>query len=109
MKTFLLLCLSCLSFLSIEAQKVQTFPGEKDWVIKGVASNAKEWFFGTDDVFDKDILYFNNNEVVFPVRYDNKASGLVKMNKEGKVLWALNFTSAVLGIGKQKDGVIVFL
>lgn len=109
MKTFLLLCLSSFSFLSIEAQKVQTFPGEKNWVIKGVASNAKEWFFGTDDVFNKDILYFNNNEVVFPVRYDNKASGLVKMNKEGKVLWTLDFTSAVLGIGKQKDGVIVFL
>jgi hypothetical protein len=109
MKTLLLLSLSSLSFLFINAQKVQTLPAEKDWVIKSVASNAKEWFFGTDDVFDKDILYLNDSEVVFPVRYDNKASGLVKMNKDGKVVWTLNFTSAVLGIGKQKNGVIVFL
>ncbi len=68
MKIFLLLCLATLSFLFTTAQKVQTLPGEKKWVIKGVGSHTKEWSFNTDDVFDKHILYFNNSEAIFPVR-----------------------------------------
>lgn len=107
MKVLLLLCCSGFSFLLTNAQKTQVLPGEKDWVITSVNSNAKEWFFGTGDVFDKDILYFTN-EVVFPVRYD-KGSGLVKMTKDGKIAWTLNFPSAIIGIGKQKEQVLVFL
>lgn len=107
MKIFLLLCLSTLSFLFTAAQKLQTLPGEREWVIKGVSANTTEWPFTTNDVFGKQILYFTDSDVVFPVRY-NEGSGLVKMNKEGNVIWTLNFSPTIIGIGKQKEQVILF-
>jgi hypothetical protein len=106
-KPFLFLILILFVCHVASAQSTVGGARETSWRIIGVSNNNP---FETDQrSFNRqdDILYYSASEAVFPVIFDNKAGGVVKINDKGAEVWKQNIKGFPLGISKMAENILV--
>jgi hypothetical protein len=94
----------------LQAQK--TFPpsGELDWKILDVPTNVSTFYDnGFSRSYSAGAVYVSESEAVVPVRFKKGAYGLVKVNKEGKVVWQTPLDGCIKGMAKFKNKIMVLM
>lgn len=105
MKQILFLVSSILAFTFATAQKVITVTPEYEWSVASTQNTGSRYGHFSWG-FDNYILSTGQAEKIIPVEVGKDKWGVVKINENGKVLWQLNLTDPVVGIGMFNENII---